>query len=113
MLILYGIPNCDSVKKARRWLESENKAYNFHDFRKDGLRLEQLRHFVQHQSWENLLNRRSSTWNQLSDPEKANLCESSALELMLKYPTLIKRPVLDTGTQILIGFSAEHYQQAL
>jgi arsenate reductase len=106
MYILYGIKNCDTVKKARKWLDENNITYRFHDFRADGLTSEQLTHFAAHVDWNKLLNRSSTSWRQLSAEQQADLTQDKALKLMLEMPTLIKRPVLDTGGRIIIGFTA-------
>ncbi|MEF3075471.1 ArsC family reductase [Methylobacter sp. Wu1] len=106
MYVLYGIKNCDTVKKARKWLDENNITYRFHDFRTDGLTSEQLAHFAAHVDWNKLLNRSSTSWRQLSAEQQADLTQDKALKLMLEMPTLIKRPVLDTGAQILVGFTA-------
>ncbi len=113
MLTLYGIKNCDTVKKARLWLDSKGISYRFHDFKSDGLTAAQLEHFMQQCDWEALLNRRGTSWRQLPDAQKNDITKTSALQLMLSVPTLIKRPVLDTGNKLLIGFNAEQYQTEL
>ncbi|WP_349432660.1 ArsC family reductase [Methylomarinum sp. Ch1-1] len=113
MHTLYGIKNCDTVKKARKWLDEHHIEYRFHDYRADGLNAQLLQHFSSTLGWEAMLNKRSTSWRQLNDAQKNNLSEPTALQLMLETPTLIKRPILDTGEQLLIGFNAEHYQQAL
>ncbi len=113
MTTLYGIKNCDTVKKARKWLDSHEIAYTFHDFRSDGLDEDLINHFSERLGWETLLNRRSTSWRQLTDQQKNNLCGKSALQLMLKTPTLIKRPILETDGQMIIGFNTEHYQKVL
>jgi arsenate reductase len=104
---LYGIKNCDTVKKARLWLEQNSVAYRFHDFRSDGLDLALLTDFAARADWNQLLNRNSTSWRQLTDTQKTNLTETAALELMLATPTLIKRPLLDTGGQLIVGFNAK------
>ena len=111
--ILYGIPNCDTVKKARRWLEQENIAYIFHDFRQDGLTSKELKSWLQTVDWNLLLNKRSTSWRTLPDTDKNNLNQASAVELMLSNPTLIKRPVLVSGKQVLVGFTPAEYKQKL
>lgn len=111
MYTLYGIKNCDTVRKARKWFEENVIPYHFHDFRTDGLDLELLRKFESSVGWEKLLNKRSSSWKQLDEDKKMNLSPDKAISLMLETPTLIKRPVLDTGKQILIGFKPEIYQR--
>lgn len=112
MYILYGIKNCDTVKKARKWLESNDVNYQFHDFRVDGLTAEMIEQWFATVGWEKFVNKRSTTWRQLDDAQKENLNEQSAATLLLDNPTLIKRPVLDNGITILVGFSAESYQTA-
>lgn len=110
---LYGIKNCDTVKKTRNWLEQNGVVYQFHDYRVDGLDLSLLEHFEVKLGWEQMLNRRSTSWRQLSDADKTDLDKTKALQLMLTHPTLIKRPVLDTEEQMLIGFSTTTYQTLL
>lgn len=106
---LYGIKNCDTVKKARKWLESEAISYQFHDLREDGIDRASIQHWCDALGWEAVLNKRSTTWKQLDEQQKNSLDESSAIDLLLEHPTLIKRPVLNTGTSIHNGFKAEHY----
>lgn len=113
MITLYGIKNCDTVKKARTWLDQHNISYRFHDFRTDGLDNELLTQLEQQAGWENLLNKRSTSWRQLTDQQKDNIDKNSALQLMLEIPTLIKRPVLKIDTDLLIGFKADTYQTTL
>ena len=107
MHTLYGIKSCDTVKKARMWLDQHNVPYRFHDFRNDGLTAERLDDFISRSDWQTLLNRSSTSWRQLSDADKSELTPEKAHHLMLANPTLIKRPVLDTGTALIIGFSAK------
>lgn len=111
--VLYGIPNCDTVKKARAWLENSGIAYHFHDFRKDGLELSQLQAWSQSVGHDTLLNRRGTTWRKLDDSRKQALDEAAALALMLEQPALIKRPVLVKGRQILVGFDQAAWQSLL
>jgi arsenate reductase len=113
MMTLYGIKNCDSVKKARIWLDKHAVAYRFHDFRVDGLSAELLESWLGRSDWQKLLNRRSSSWHELNDLQKSSIDQASATQLMLEIPTLIKRPVLDTGTNLLIGFDPQQYQTVL
>ncbi|MBL4762269.1 MAG: ArsC family reductase [Gammaproteobacteria bacterium] len=110
MVTLYGIPNCDSIKKARKWLAEANIDYQFHDLRKDGLSKQQLVNWESDVGWETLLNRRGLTWRKVPDAVKATMHKDAALDLMLEQPAIIKRPVLDTGQQRFIGFNPEHYQ---
>ena len=111
MITLYGISNCDTVRKARNWLSSHDVDYQFHDFRKDGLTLSQLKVWAKAVGWETLLNRRGQTWRKLTDKQKAELNEAGALKLMQANPTLIKRPVLETKKRVHVGFTAADYQQ--
>lgn len=104
---LYGIKNCDTVKKARSWLDQNNIAYRFHDFRSDDLTPELLQRFAEHLDWSKLLNRSSTSWRQLSTEQQSDLSLEKALQLMLTTPTLIKRPILDTGDQLFLGFSVK------
>jgi len=113
MYTLYGIKNCDTVKKAQQWLDKNGIVYRFHDFRVDGLTLNQLIDFTARKDWSLLLNRSSTSWRQLSAQQQADLTLEKAIALMLSTPTLIKRPVLDTGDQLIIGFKADHYQTEL
>ncbi|HYE34398.1 ArsC family reductase [Methylocaldum sp.] len=113
MLDLYGIRNCDTCKKARAWLELHDIAYHFHDFRDDGLDRSVLEEVERALGWECLLNRRSTTWRQLGDADRMELTREKALELMLRFPTLIKRPVLMASNTILTGFLPAQYEKAL
>jgi Spx/MgsR family transcriptional regulator len=113
MYILYGIKNCDTVKKALKWLDQNGIEYLFHDFRVDGLTQAQLIDLTNRIDWSLLLNRSSTSWRQLSAEQQADLSLDKAVAMMLSTPTLIKRPVLDTGDQLIIGFKADHYQTEL
>jgi Spx/MgsR family transcriptional regulator len=114
MTTLYGIKNCDTVRKARKWLELKDFDYSFHDFRIDGLDKKNLSVWVKVVGWEVLLNKRSTTWKQLSDKEKETVDEAKAIALMLANPTLIKRPVLviknRSGNKIHVGFKPAEYE---
>jgi arsenate reductase len=111
MTTLYGIANCDTVRKARKWLSSHDVDHQFHDFRKDGLTATQIKTWVKAIGWEKLLNRRGQTWRKLADTEKADLTEARAIKLMHAEPTLIKRPVLEIKKQVYVGFKDADYQQ--
>jgi arsenate reductase len=108
-MILYGIKNCDTVKKARRWLDANDVAFTFHDFRIDGLTQKTIENWLQKVSWETLLNKRGATWRKLEDPRKGQLDEAIAIELMLANPTLIKRPVVTVNNDCLVGFKEADY----
>lgn len=109
MMVLYGIKTCDTCKKALTWLEQNGIEHRFHDFRLDGLSEAQLKGFVERLGWEKLLNKSSTSWRQLSPEQQTDLDEAKAIRLMLETPTLIKRPVLDTGKDLLLGFKPEIY----
>lgn len=113
MMTLYGISNCNTVKKAKDWLQENNIDFQFHDYRKQGLTAELLDSFEQVLGWEKLLNKQSTSWRKLTDEQKTSISKQTALQFMLETPTLIKRPVLDTGEKMLIGFKAENYQKEL
>lgn len=110
MTTLYGIKNCDTVKKAKKWLEQQNIPYNFHDFRDDGLTESLLNSFIDKSDLNQLLNKRSTSFRNLSDDIKNNLSEVVVIKAMLEQPTLIKRPVLLHDQKLTLGFKAEIYQ---
>jgi len=110
-LTLYGIKNCDTVKKARKWLEEHQQAVAFHDFRIDGLNAHDVKSWVETLGWETLFNKRSTSYRNLSDTEKTDIDQDKAISLMLTYPTLIKRPVLVQGDRVIVGFNAAQYQE--
>lgn len=109
MITLYGIKNCDTVKKARKWLEQNNVDYTFHDFREDGMNGVPLADWLGEFGWEQVLNRRSTSWRELSDAQKNALDNASAQVLANDMPTLIKRPVMTRGNDTLFGFKADSY----
>jgi Spx/MgsR family transcriptional regulator len=113
MHTLYGISNCNTVKKAKDWLEANHIEYQFHDYRKQGLTTDLLDSFEAALGWEKLLNKQSTSWRKLNNEQKSNVSKQTALQYMLETPTLIKRPVLDTGEKMIIGFKAENYQEEL
>lgn len=110
-VVVYGIDSCDQVRRARAWLRAEGVAFRFHDFRADGLDNTLLARWMGHLPWDALLNKRGLSWRQLDAPRRASVVDqSSASELMLAHPTLIKRPVLETGDRIVVGFSEPIYR---
>ncbi|WP_027856665.1 ArsC family reductase [Marinobacterium jannaschii] len=109
MVTMYGIKNCDTIKKARKWLENEGIEYRFHDYRVDGLSAEQLQDWAAELGWEALLNKRGTTWRQQPDAVKDSIDEQSALALMLEHPAMIKRPLLDNGSLRKLGFKDADY----
>lgn len=107
-ITLYGIPNCDTVKKARTWLDAQGLAYGFHDFKKQGVPAERLDRWMQQVGWDKLLNRQGTTWRRLDAAEQAKVKDAaSARALMLVQPSVIKRPVVEWGADTTVGFSAE------
>ena len=111
---IYGIPNCDTMKKARAWLDSHGLAYAFHDYKKVGVDRERLTAWSKKVGWETLLNRAGTTFRNLPDGDKQGIDEDKAIALMLAQPSLIKRPVLDLGGgKLLVGFKPELYAGAL
>ncbi|MBZ9613562.1 ArsC family reductase [Rheinheimera maricola] len=111
MTIIYGIKNCDTIKKAKNWLEQHQLPYQFVDYRSDGLTAVQLTQFSAACGWENLLNTRGTTYRQLPDSDKANMTEQKALALMLAQPAMIKRPLLFHDGKYILGFQPGNYQQ--
>jgi arsenate reductase len=112
-MILYGIRNCDTVKRARVWLDGRGIAYDFHDYKTAGVDPGKLRAWAAELGWENLLNRAGTTFRKLADADKRDLDEAKAIALMLAQPSMIRRPLLDLGERRLLGFSAEAYAEAL
>ena len=111
MITIYGIRNCDSMKKAMRWLDERGVEYRFHDYRKDGLDVARLEAWEKELGWEVLLNRRGQLWRKLPQSQRDSIDRGSALKLMQDNPGIIKRPLLDLGKRRVIGFSPETYLQ--
>ena len=108
-VIMYGIPNCDTIKKAKKWLEAEAIAYEFYDYKKLGVDAERLNGWCENTDWEMLLNKAGTTFRKLPDEIKANIDKTSALALMVENPSMIKRPVLEANGRLLVGFKPEWY----
>jgi len=113
MLTLYGIPNCNTMKKARTWLDEHQLEYSFHDYKKAGIDQATLERWVEQLGWEPLVNRRGTTWRKLPEEQREAINQELALQLMQDNPSLIKRPVLDTGSQLLVGFDMDQWEQQL
>jgi arsenate reductase (glutaredoxin) len=112
-ITIYGIKNCDTMKKARAWLEGHGVEYAFHDYKAAGIDRAHLEKWAKKTGWEILLNRAGTTFRKLPDADKADLNEHKAIALMLEYPSAIKRPVLELGDgKILVGFKPEIYEEA-
>lgn len=112
MITVYGIKNCDTVKKALNWLAEHNIEHKLHDYRMDGLNEDFLVKAEQQFGWDNLLNRRSTTWRNLDEQVKKTLEKPTALSVLTTYPTLIKRPIILQDDIALIGFNDKLYEQA-
>ena len=110
---IFGIKNCDTMKKAFAWLDAHGVPYEFVDYKKAGVAESHLPDWNARAGWKVLLNTRGLMWKKLSDEERADVDEAKALVLMTNYPALIKRPVLDTGTKLIIGFAPENYAAKL
>ncbi|MDH6230247.1 arsenate reductase [Mesorhizobium soli] len=110
---IYGIKNCDTMKKARVWLEEHGVAYAFHDYKTEGLDRERLAGWCDELGWETVLNSAGTTFRKLPDADRQDLDAAKAMALMLAQPSMVKRPVLDLGDRRLIGFKPELYAQAL
>jgi arsenate reductase len=111
-ITLYGIRNCDTVKKARAWLDRQGVAYAFHDYKVAGIERTQLEQWCAELGWERVLNSAGTTFRKLAESDRKGLDEARAIRLMLEQPTLIKRPMLDLGKSRLIGFKPEEYRRA-
>jgi arsenate reductase len=109
-ITIYGIKNCDAMKKARAWLDGHGVAYGFHDYKAAGIERGCLEGWAAKVGWENLLNRTGTTFRKLPDKDMEGLTEKKAIALMIAQPSMIKRPVLDVGGKLLVGFKPEYYQ---
>ncbi len=107
---MYGIRNCDTVKKARAWLEEKGVEYRFHDYKVSGVERDRLNRWCRELGWEKLVNRAGSTFRQLPEPQKILSNPEHAVALMLAHPSVIKRPVLELGERLVVGFKPELYQ---
>jgi arsenate reductase len=110
---IYGIKACDTMKKARDWLDGRGVAYAFHDYKTAGVDRASLEAWSKAVGWETLLNRAGTTFRKLSDADKQGIDEAKAIDLMLAHPSMIKRPVLDLGDRLVVGFKPDRYEQAL
>ena len=106
---IYGIKACDTMKKARAWLEAKGVAYAFHDYKAEGITAQALQAWADKVGWEALLNRAGTTFRKLPDADKAGIDQAKAIALMSAQPSMIKRPVLDVGGELLVGFKPEQY----
>ncbi len=111
-ITLYGIPNCDTVKKARVWLSDHGVEYTFHDYKKAGIDAATLQGWCAQTGWEVLLNKAGTTFKKLADGDKAGIDEGKAIALMMANPSIIKRPVVEGGASLVVGFKPEIYEKA-
>jgi len=111
-ITIYGIKNCDTMKKARAWLDERGLAYAFHDYKTEGIDRRVLEGWVREVGWETLLNRAGTTFRKLPDAQRENVTEKKAIALMIEQPSMIKRPVLDVGGKLIVGFKPEVYAKA-
>ena len=112
MPTIYGIKNCDTMKKARAWLDKRGVDYAFHDYKTTGIEQAKLEAWARKAGWETLLNKAGTTFRKLPEPDKQGLTEKKAIALMLAQPSMIKRPVLESGSKLLVGFTPETYEAA-
>jgi arsenate reductase len=110
MVTIYGIKNCDTMKKARAWLEAREIVHQFHDYKAQGIEKSTLQGWVKQAGWPVLLNRAGTTFRKLTEADRQDLTETKAIALMLAQPSLIKRPVLEVNGRLTVGFKPEHYQ---
>ncbi len=108
---VYGIPNCDTIKKARRWLDDNGIEYEFHNYKKLGIEAGTLRKWCKEHGYESLINKRGTTWRRLEDAEKENMNQKKAIDLMQSNTSLIKRPIIEHGNIQLVGFDEAHYSE--
>ena len=108
-ITMFGIPNCDTIKKAKKWLEAEGIEFEFHDYRKQGITEELVTSFFAELGWERVLNKRGTTYRQLSQEQKDTLTEQTAITLLVEQPAMIKRPILKVDGKLHIGFKADQY----
>ena len=112
-ITLYGIPNCDTVKKARTWLDQQGIAYDFHDYKKAGVTAAKVKAWCKALGWETVLNRAGTTYRKLPDEAKDGLTQAKAIALMVEHPSMIKRPIVEHEGGLLIGFKQPEWEAAL
>jgi arsenate reductase (glutaredoxin) len=111
MTTIYGIKNCDTMKRAFAWLEEHKVEYAFHDYKKAGLSADMLESWASRVGWQKLLNTRGTTWRRLSEAQREGVDAHKAIQLMQQQPSLVKRPVLAHGKELLVGFDASNYEK--
>jgi len=110
---IFGIKNCDTMKKAFRWLDEHNISYTFHDYKKEGLEDATAKAWVDELGWENVINKRGTTWRKLEEDTKNTMDSKNAVHIMVSQPSIIKRPLLKIDDSIILGFNADEYAQRL
>ena len=113
MIKIFGIKNCDTMKKAFRWLDANNLEYSFHDYKKEGLDEATAKAWVDELGWDNIINKRGTTWRKLDEETKGTMDNNNAVHIMMTQPSIIKRPLLVVKESIYLGFDAENYAQKL
>jgi len=111
VVTIYGIPSCDTCRKARKWLTDNGTEFTFHDLREDGLEIEMLDRWSQSLDWQKILNKHSLTWRKIPEVDRAGLTINRAKALMIEQPTLVKRPVLECDEFVVVGFSPDNYER--
>ncbi|MEX2494510.1 MAG: arsenate reductase [Woeseia sp.] len=113
MVTIYGIASCSTCREARKWLDTQEFEYDFHDLRNDGLDIQTLERWANSAGWEKLLNKSSLTWRKLPEVDRDNMTLNKAFAAMIEHPTLVKRPVLERGKDVVVGFSESVYDKVL
>lgn len=113
MITIYGIKNCDTMKKAFKWLTDADIEYRFHDYKKDGVPTQELDNWLNELGWEALINRRGTTWRKLDEAVREGMDTQNARKVILDNPSIVKRPLLDTGDERILGFKADDYEARL
>jgi Spx/MgsR family transcriptional regulator len=113
MIKIYGIKNCDTMKKAFKWLDENSISYDFHDYKKLGADNAVLKNAIKEHGWENVINRRGTTWRKLDDATKETMNEGGALIIAIDNPSIIKRPLMVHNKKTHLGFNTDHYQETL
>jgi len=111
VLTIYGLTSCSTCRQARKWLEARDIAYTFHDLREDRLDIQTLERWIDSVDWRTLLNKSSLTWRKLPEVDRNDMSRDRALAVMIEHPTLVKRPVLERGKQVTVGFAARQYEE--
>jgi Spx/MgsR family transcriptional regulator len=111
MLTIYGIANCDTCRNAKKWLDTNDIEYSFHDLRNNGLEIQMLERWAANVDWEKLVNRRSRTWRDFPKSARQQMTKTGAMAAMIEHPTLVKRPVLESERFIAVGFTPEQYSE--